>query len=290
MLRTFAQVDVFTATAYRGNPVAVVLHGQGLSDAAMQAFTDWTNLSEATFVVPATDPRADYRLRIFCPGRELPFAGHPTLGSAHAWLEAGGQPRDPDCIVQQCAAGLIEIRRGIDRLAFAAPALARSGPLPPERLESLVLGLGLQPDDILDHAWCDNGPPWEALLLRSPAMLRTVRPDPAGLSGRFIGLAALCEPASAAPSAADVVDSPALAVRAFFPGADGRVTEDPVTGSLNAGLAQWLIASGRLPERYGAAQGMALGRQGRVLLERDAQGRVWVGGQSITCIRGQVAL
>jgi len=283
VLRPFAQVDVFTTTAYRGNPVAVVLHGEDLSEAAMQAFTDWTHLSEATFVLPPTDPRADYRLRIFCPGRELPFAGHPTLGSAHAWLEAGGQPRDAGRIVQQCGAGLIAIEREGAMLSFAAPELVRSGPLAPEQLTGLLAGLGLQREDLLDHAWCDNGPPWEALLLRSPERLRGLRPDPVALAGRFIGLAACLGPAASDAQAA-------LEVRAFFPGAGGLIIEDPVTGSLNASLAQWLMATGRLPERYCATQGQAVGREGQVLLKRDADGTVWVGGQSITCIRGQVQL
>jgi len=290
VLRSFAQVDVFTATAYRGNPVAVVLHGQGLSDVAMQAFTDWTNLSEATFILPPTDPAADYQLRIFCPGRELPFAGHPTLGSAHAWLESGGVPRDPGCIVQQCRAGLIPIRRDAHRLSFAAPPLIRSGPLAPELLADLLSGLGLQRDDVVDHAWCDNGPPWEALLLRSAQRLATVRPDPIRLAGRFVGLAALSGPDSTDTHPADLTQSHALEVRAFFPGAGGLTVEDPVTGSLNAALAEWLMSEGRLRDRYVASQGRALGREGRILLERDSQGTVWVGGQSLTCIRGEVAL
>jgi PhzF family phenazine biosynthesis protein len=278
-MRPFAQVDVFTDIPCLGNPVAVVLDGAGLADADMQRFTDWTNLSEATFLLPPTRPEADYRLRIFCPGQELPFAGHPTLGSCHAWLEAGGVPRG-DVIVQECGAGLVRLRRDGNRLAFAAPARRRDGPLPEADLARILRGLHLAADDVVAHAWCDNGPPWQALLLRSAAQVLAVRPDRIALEGCFVGLAGPYLPGT---GDAD------FEVRAFFPG-QAFLTEDPVTGSLNAALGQWLIGAGLAPARYVAAQGTALGRAGRVHVERDAAGDTWIGGASVTCVNGRVTL
>ncbi len=279
--RLFKQVDVFTAVPYRGNPVAVVLDGSGLSTETMQRFTDWTNLSEATFVLPPTRPGADYRLRIFCPGRELPFAGHPTLGSCHAWLEAGGRPRSGHVVVQECEAGLIRIRRDGVSLAFAAPPLQRGGPLAEDDLERVVRGLGLQRTDVVAHSWCDNGPPWTAVLLRSAEQVLSLQPDRGLLDSLFVGVVAPHIPADA---------ERAFEVRAFFPGHGGLV-EDPVTGSLNAALAQWLTGAGLAPPRYVAAQGTALGRRGRVHVERDDDsGDCWIGGESVTCVDGRVTL
>lgn len=280
-LRPFAQVDVFTSEPYRGNPVAVVLDGSGLDTAAMQRFTGWTNLSEATFVLPPTQPGADYALRIFCPGRELPFAGHPTLGSCHAWLGAGGRPQG-EFIVQECGAGLVRIRRDGTRLVFAAPALRRSGPLDEATVELLARGLGVARNDIAGHAWCDNGPGWRALLLKSAEAVLALRPDAALLAGLDVGVGG--------PHAGSGSDGCAFEVRAFFPGNGGVLAEDPVTGSLNAALAQWLVGAGLAPERYVASQGTALGRAGRVHVQRDAQGTVWVGGESADCIAGAVML
>lgn len=274
--RPFAQVDVFTDQATLGNPVAVVLDGTGLSTKEMQAFTDWTNLSEATFVLPPESEGADYRVRIFCPGRELPFAGHPTLGTCHAWLEAGGAPAG-DHVVQECGAGLVRIRRGSDgSLAFAAPPLVRSGPLEEEVRDQLVRGLGLSAEAVVGDQWCDNGPGWRGLLLRSAEDLYSVRPDPVLLAGMDIGLIA--------PSNGDVD----FEVRAFFPGNQG-MTEDPVTGSLNAAFGQWLIGAGLAPESYRALQGVALGRRGIVSVEQIGDD-VWIGGRSVTVIRGEVAV
>lgn len=290
--RRFQQVDVFTAEALGGNPVAVVLDAEGLDTDTMQRFTDWTNLSEATFVLPPTDEAraagADYRVRIFCPGRELPFAGHPTLGTCHAWLQTGGQPQRPDMVVQECGVGLVRIRRSGDRLAFAAPPLRRSGPLDPADLDRLTTGLGLGADDVVDHSWCDNGPGWQALLLRSAEAVLAVRPDPALLAGLDVGLVGPHADSGAGTDGRSS-DDPAFEVRAFFPGNSG-LTEDPVTGSLNAALAQWLIGSGRAPELYIAAQGTALGRRGRVHVDRDDEGTIWVGGTSTTCIDGTVTI
>lgn len=284
--RPFKQIDVFTATPYRGNPLAVVLDGQGLSLDAMQHFTNWTNLSECTFLLPPTlegaAAGADYRVRIFCPGRELPFAGHPTLGSCHAWLQAGGVPRGAQ-IVQECGVGLVAIRQGADRLAFAAPPLIKNGPLDEADVMLIARGLGVARSDIVAHSWCDNGPNWRGVMLRSAEQVLALRPDSAVLAGLDVGVVG-------AHSAGDTsFKAPQFEVRAFFPGNNG-LTEDPVTGSLNAALAQWLIGAGLAPERYVAAQGTAMQREGRVHIERDAEGTVWVGGASVTCVNGMVTL
>jgi PhzF family phenazine biosynthesis protein len=279
--RVFKQVDVFTATPYRGNPLAVVLDGQGLSAETMQHFTNWTNLSECTFLLPPTPDGAaagaDYRLRIFCPGRELPFAGHPTLGSCHAWLEAGGVQRG-EIVVQECGVGLVRIRQRHERLAFAAPPLIKSGPLSDADLDVIAHGLGVARRDIVAHSWCDNGPNWRGVMLRSAEQVLALKPNAAVLAGLDVGVVG-------AHSAGDAQ----FEVRAFFPGNNG-LTEDPVTGSLNAALAQWLVAAGLAPTRYVAAQGTAMQRKGRVHIERDVDGTVWVGGACVTCIGGKVAL
>lgn len=274
--RPFSQVDVFTAAPLLGNPVAVVHDADDLEGSVMQSFTDWTNLSEATFLLPATHPDADYRVRIFCPGRELPFAGHPTLGTAHAWLSAGGTPRGDD-ILQECGVGLVRIRRSDDRLAFQAPPLRRSGPLSEEEVARIARGLGLRRDEIVGHQWCDNGPGWQAVLLEDAEQVLALQPDPSALEGLDVGVVG---PRASGDSDAEV--------RAFFPGNSG-LTEDPVTGSLNAALAQWLIPAGILPATYVAAQGTAMGRAGRVHVHQDADG-IWIGGSSVTVIDGSVTL
>ena len=274
--RPFRQVDVFTAEPLLGNPVAVVEDASELTTEQMHAFTSWTNLSEATFLLPPTAEEADYRVRIFCPGRELPFAGHPTLGTCHAWLEAGGEPRS-DVVVQECGAGLVRIRRTGDVLAFAAPPLQRSGPLDEADVERIAAGLGLTRSDIVDHQWCDNGPGWMAVLLESADQVLSIDPDPHLLAGLDVGIIG--------PHASGDVD---YEVRAFFPGNTG-LTEDPVTGSLNAALAQWLIGSGRAPESYLAAQGTAMGRAGRVHVMREGED-IWVGGRCVTVINGEALI
>ena len=286
--RPFQQVDVFTDSPCLGNPLAVVLDGSGLSSAQMQAFTDWTNLSECTFVLPPSEahPQADYRVRIFCPGRELPFAGHPTLGTAHAWLAAGGRPQG-EHVVQECGVGLVRIRREGTRLAFAAPPLRRSGPLDEADLVLIARGLGLARSEIVAHSWCDNGPNWRAVMLASAEQVLALRPDAGVLAGLELGVVGpRAKVGVLGPSEREGI---AFEVRAFFPGHNGLV-EDPVTGSLNAALGQWLIGSGQAPSRYVASQGTALGRAGRVHIEQSADGTVWVGGDSVTCIQGEVRL
>ncbi|RYF42630.1 MAG: PhzF family phenazine biosynthesis protein [Comamonadaceae bacterium] len=303
MKRPFKQVDVFTAVPYKGNPLAVVLDGSGLSTEEMQHFTNWTNLSEATFLLPPTDAQADYKVRIFCPGRELPFAGHPTLGSCHAWLEAGGQPKG-EHVVQECGIGLVKLRRDPsttstgsgqagsgqagERLAFAAPPLRKSGPLPEGDVVLIARGLGVARGDISAHAWCDNGPNWRGVMLASAEQVLAVKPDAAILAGLDVGVVGPRGKVGVIGSRASG-DECAFEVRAFFPGNNG-MAEDPVTGSLNAALAQWLIGAGLAPERYIAAQGTALARAGRVHVERDAAGTIWVGGGSVTCVEGSVTL
>ncbi|MFC7462082.1 PhzF family phenazine biosynthesis protein [Hydrogenophaga defluvii] len=285
--RPFQQVDVFTATPYLGNPLAVVLDGSGLSTEAMQAFTNWTNLSECTFVLPPTQPGADYKVRIFCPGRELPFAGHPTLGTCHAWLLAGGQPQGKH-IVQECGVGLVKIRRDGQRLAFAAPPLLKSGPLPEADVALIARGLGLAREAIVAHAWCDNGPNWRGVMLRSAEQVLSLKPDGAVLAGLDVGVVGPRGKVGVTAPQAPGADTD-FEVRAFFPGNNG-MAEDPVTGSLNAALAQWLMGAGLAPARYVAAQGTALGRAGRVHIERDDEGSIWVGGESVSCVSGQVTL
>ena len=297
--RPYLQVDVFTPEPYRGNPLAVVLDGEGLTAEAMQQFTNWTNLSEATFVLPPTPEGraagADYRVRIFSPGRELPFAGHPTLGSCHAWLQSGGQPRVAGRVVQECGVGLVALRQDDDRLAFAAPPLIKSGPLDEADVARIAQGLGVARSDILHHAWCDNGPNWRGVMLRSAAQVLALKPDGAILAGLDVGVVGpTAEGGASAPRGkvgvvgSSDADGIAFEVRAFFPGNNG-LAEDPVTGSLNAALAQWLIGAGLAPARYVASQGTCLGRAGRVHVQQEGD-TIWVGGHSVTCMAGEVLL
>lgn len=289
--RPFAQVDVFTDVPTRGNPVAVVLDGDGLSEDQMAAFARWTNLSETTFVLPPTTEGsaggADYCLRIFTPTGELPFAGHPTLGSCHAWLQAGGVPRAGDVVVQECGVGLVAIHRGDgERLAFTAPDLLADAPLHDEELDAIVAALGVPRDAVLDHRLLDNGPGWRVVLLDSAARVTGLSPDFAALREAHpdlsVGVAGLY------PDDAEGPDGAAVEVRGFALGMG--IPEDPVTGSLNAVVGQWLTADGRLPGRYVASQGGALGRAGRVHVARDATGTVRVGGDSVTVVAGTVRI
>ena len=276
MRRPFAQVDVFTTGPGLGNPLAVVLDGTGLETEEMQRFARWTNLSETTFVLPPEDPAADYRVRIFHPESELPFAGHPTLGTCHAWLEAGGMPRDPSSIVQECGAGLVTVRRTGDLLAFAAPPLLRSGPVDETDIVAIAGEIGVPREAIVDAQWGDNGPGWVIVLLESAAAVLAVR---AGAVSRDLGIVGLYPPGGPV----------ALEVRALYP-QQGSVVEDPVTGSLNASAAGWLLATGRLAAPYTAAQGRVINRDGRIEITQDPDGTVWTGGRSVTVVQGEVDL
>jgi PhzF family phenazine biosynthesis protein len=282
--RRFDQLDVFTAQPLRGNPLAVVHDAAGLSDAQMAGFARWTNLSETTFLLPPTADAAgagaDYRVRIFTPGGELPFAGHPTLGSCAAWLAAGGVPRNPGRVVQQCGVGLVRVRRDAEhpaRLAFAAPPLRRSGPVEPALRAQAAASLGLPDDALLQLQWTDNGPGWMAALLADATTVLALKPDFARMRGLKLGVV------GAHPAGGECQ----FEVRAFVP--DLGVPEDPVTGSLNAGLAQWLIGAGLAPDRYTAAQGAALGRAGRVHVVREGAD-IWIGGAVCAVVSGTVAL
>jgi PhzF family phenazine biosynthesis protein len=275
--RSFAQVDVFTAEPYRGNPLAVVMEAEGLITEQMQQFANWTNLSETTFLLPPTHPDADYRVRIFTANEEFPFAGHPTLGSAHAWLEAGGVPKQDGVLVQECGAGLVRVRQDEGRLAFAAPPLTRSGPVDEGDLAGIAAGLRLPRTALLDASWLVNGPHWIGILLESAEDVLAITPDYVAMDGLKVGVIG---PHGGSGS----VD---FEVRTFIPG--DPAAEDPVTGSFNAGAAQWLMGSGRAPASYTAAQGTVLGRAGRVHV--DAVGDdIWVGGSSTTCITGAVMI
>jgi PhzF family phenazine biosynthesis protein len=274
MLRQFREVDVFTDVPYQGNPLAVVLGADGLTTEQMQRFANWTNLSETTFVLEPNASAADYRVRIFTPSQELPFAGHPTLGTCHAWLEAGGAPRTRGVMIQQCEAGLVTVSADEDGLKFGAPPLIRSGPVDEQLALHIAEILGLSRDEIVDVQWADNGPGWIAVLLASADAVLAVKPGPTDLD---LGIAGAYPPGGPA----------AFEVRAFVP-KNGSTDEDPVTGSLNASLAQWLIATGRADPPYVVRQGTALGRRGLVRITTDADGRVWVGGGTITCVSGTV--
>jgi PhzF family phenazine biosynthesis protein len=272
----FSQVNVFSATPLGGNPLAVVHAAEALSEASMAALARWTNLSETTFLLPPTDPDADYHVRIFTPASELPFAGHPTLGSCYAWLAAGGKPRNTVCMVQQCGIGLVRIRRDDSRLAFAAPPLRRTGPLEAEVLEKIVGALSLSRSDVIHHQWVDNGPGWCAVMLRSARQVLSLKPSWASLDPLKLGVVG---PHEAGHDAA-------FEVRAFI-GSGGY--EDPVTGSLNASLAQWLIGAGFAPPSYVASQGAALRRAGRIHLRKDGD-QIWVGGDVVEVIRGELKI
>lgn len=275
----FKQVDVFSSVALKGNPVAVVLNADSLSDTQMADFARWTNLSETTFVLKPQNPDADYRLRIFTTLNELPFAGHPTLGSCHAWLEAGGVPRGRE-IVQECAAGLIRLRRQAGQLAFTAPPLLRTDAVEGDLLQRICRGLGIEAQAVVQARWVDNGPGWVALMLRDREQVLALEPDYSQLLGLSIGVVAPWQPELDG-------DEAQFEVRAFCAG-EG-MPEDPVTGSLNAGLAQWLIGAGLAPAHYVASQGTAMGRAGRVSIEQIGED-IWVGGPAVTCISGQLTL
>lgn len=276
MSRRFSQVDVFGGVPCSGNPVAIVLDANGLSTEEMQRFACWTNLSETTFVLPPESRKADYRVRIFTPELEAPFAGHPTLGSCHAWLEAGGEARNPVEVVQECGVGLVRIRRDEGRLAFAAPPLRRSGPASLEEAARVAAALELDSEEMLGVEWVDNGFSWIAVLLESAERVLKLRPGQLDFDVGAVGFH---------PSGSEA----AIEVRAFFP-VNGAAAEDPVTGSLNAGVAQWLLGSGRLQAPYVATQGSAIERDGRIYVDQAEDGTIWVCGRCETVISGTVEL
>lgn len=266
-------MDVFGDGGITGNPVAVVLDGSGLSDAQLQAFASWTNLSETTFLFPPTNPDADYRVRIFTASAELPFAGHPTLGSAHAWLEAGGRPQRAGVVVQECGVGLVEVRLDDDRLAFAAPPRRRSGPLDEASITLAEAVLGIPRAHWLAHEWGDNGAPWLMVQLADADTVRSVRPDHSKLGAtQHLGVVGVAS------------GRYTYEVRGFV-----GDWEDPVTGSLNAAAAQWLRGRGDVPSEYVAAQGSQLGRRGEVFISDDGSA-IWVGGRVRTVIAGSADL
>ncbi len=304
-MRDFRQVDVFTAIPLKGNPVAVVMDGDGISDEDMAQFANWTNLSETTFLVPPTDPTADYRVRIFTPDVELPFAGHPTIGTCHAWLEAGGVPKTPGTIIQECGVGLVTLRHANDRLAFAAPPLIKGGPASEDDLAPVCKVLQIDRSEIVDAQWADNGPGWIAVMLKDAQAVLDLTPDFGAVDSYDIGVVgptplgvvglANGERSSRSDhvddvgiSTGSVENSADITLRAFFR-AGGTPAEDPVTGSLNGSVAQWLLGNGTLTAPYVASQGTAMGRDGRVYID-EADGDIWVGGDAVTVITGEVAL
>ncbi|WP_141582017.1 PhzF family phenazine biosynthesis protein [Actinomadura sp. WMMA1423] len=276
--RSFIQADVFSASPYLGNPVAVVLDGTDLTDEEMRRLARWTNLSETTFVLPPADPEADYRLRIFTPGGELPFAGHPTLGSARAWLDTGGRPRHADHLVQECAAGLVTVRIGDGVLSFAAPPVVRGGALDDEYLDRIIAAFGIGRDRVLAHQWVDNGPGWAVVQLPTAEEVLALDPELSLIPDAMVGAIGACPEGS----------EHAFEMRTFAPGAG--VAEDPVCGSMNASVGQWLIATGIAPSAYRVHQGTRLDRDGTLHITADANGTVWVGGAATSHIRGTITL
>jgi len=276
--RAFMQVDVFSTTSFLGNPVAVVLDGTDVTDQEMQRLARWTNLSETTFILPATAPEADYRLRIFAPGGELPFAGHPTLGSARAWLEGGGTPQHPGHIVQECAAGLVSVRHGEGTLSFAAPPLVRDGPLEEDFVGQIAVAFGINRDRVLTHQWVDNGPGWAVVQLPTAEEVLALEPDLSLIPAAMVGAIGAYPDGS----------GHAFEMRTFAPRVG--VAEDPACGSMNASVGQWLTATSAAPCTYRVSQGTRVGRAATIEVTADADGTVWVGGAATAYIRGTITL
>jgi PhzF family phenazine biosynthesis protein len=274
--RQFRQVDVFTDEPFLGNPVAVVHGADGLADDEMQRFARWTNLSETTFLLPPTQPTADYRVRIFTPSRELPFAGHPTLGSAHAWLGRGGTPKEPGCLVQECDAGLVDVRRRAGLLSFAAPPTRRTGDIEKKYLDQILDAFGIGHDQVLAHQWVDNGPGWAVVRLGTAREVLELQPDLSRIPAAMVGAI------GAYPDGSEH----AFELRTFAPGVG--VAEDPVCGSMNASVAQWLLRTGAVPASYRVSQGRRLHRAGDVMITADPDGTIWVGGHTNTLFQGTV--
>ncbi len=275
--RRFQLVDVFSDQPFSGNPLAVVVDADGLSTERMQQITRWMNLSETAFLLPPTTAGADYRVRIFTLARELPFAGHPTLGSCHAWLRSGGKPRDAATTIQECGAGLVSIREDHGTLAFAAPPLIRTGPVDDAKLDEVAAVLRINRFDIVDAQWADNGPGWIVILLETAQAVLDVEPAPHHDARLDLGVVGPYARGS----------QPAFEVRAIFTDQYGSIREDPVTGSLNASVAQWLLGTGRAAAPYTASQGSRVGRNGRIYISQDDHGTVWVGGHTATRFDGR---
>jgi PhzF family phenazine biosynthesis protein len=273
--RRFQLVDVFHDQPLTGNGLAVVLDADGLTTEKMLQITRWLNLSETTFLVPTTSSEADYHVRIFTPDRELPFAGHPTLGTCHAWLASGGKPKREGEIVQECGAGLIRLRRIENKLAFAAPALIRGGAVEESKIAEIARVLRIDRAQIVEAAWADNGPGWIAVML--PSADAVLKLNPALDEPRRVDIGVVGPYPAGSPAAFEL--------RAFFTDHNGSLREDPVTGSLNASVAQWLLGSGRAKAPYVAAQGTRLGCAGRIFISQDAKG-IWVGGNTTTLFEG----
>lgn len=277
MSRPFHLVDVFGTDAFSGNPVAVISAAEGLSTDDMQSITRWMNLSETTFLLAPTHPAADYRVRIFTLAHELAFAGHPTLGTAHVWLEAGGRPKSGTALVQECGAGLIQLHHAADQLAFAAPPLIKDSALSEAEIHDVAKILRIDRKEIQDAVWADNGPGWVAVMLESAEAVLALNPMRFHEHRVDIGVVGPC---------AKTCET-SFEIRAFFSDAYGGIMEDPVTGSLNASVGQWLFRSGRVASAYVASQGTKLGRSGRIYIHQDAAGQVWVGGKTKTLFSGQ---
>ncbi|MFV1990194.1 MAG: PhzF family phenazine biosynthesis protein [Acidimicrobiales bacterium] len=280
--RRFAQLDVFASEPFSGNPLACVIDADGLSTEEMHRFTKWTNLSEASFLLKPTVPEADYRVRIFTAPRELPFAGHPTIGSCQAWLNAGGQPKTSGRIVQECGAGLVELKQTDDQIAFAAPPLIRAGEVEESFIVEMAAVLGIGRDEVIDAQWGDNGPGWVVLMLESAEAVLALTPPTGPLAELDLGVVGLY------PDDSDL--GCAVEIRAFFADGTGAIFEDPVTGSLNASVAHWLLKSGQLTAPYVASQGAALGRRGRISIDQDPDGTIWVGGVATESITGEIEI
>ncbi|MBZ2196172.1 PhzF family phenazine biosynthesis protein [Occultella gossypii] len=272
--RPFAQVNVFSADPYLGNPLAVIHDADDLDTEQMQRIARWTNLSETVFLLTPTTAEADYRVRIFTPGGELPFAGHPTLGSAHAWLEHGGTPHDAHVVVQECGVGLIDVRRDADLLSFAAPPTLRSGNLDEHDLDRIVAAFGIDRTQVLAHQWIDNGPGWAVIRLATAQEVLDLNPDLTLIPDAMIGALGPYPPGS----------EHAYELRSFAPGVG--VAEDPVCGSMNASVGQWLVRTGETVDGYRVSQGRRLDRAGDITVTVDADRAVWVGGQTQTLFRG----
>ena len=279
-VRRFQLVDVFSDGQFLGNPLAVVFDADDLSTETMQSITRWFNLSETVFLLRPTQSDADYRVRIFAPDREMPFAGHPTLGSCHAWLSAGGVPQRKVKIVQECGLGLVQIQKSDTALAFAAPPLLRSGPVDEAMLDDIAAFLGIGREEFVDAQWADNGPGWIAVLLKSASAVLDLKPTANGSMPMDIGVV------GPYPDGSEC----AFELRALSIDLSGAFIEDPVTGSLNASIAQWLLSTGRAAAPYTASQGTCVERQGRVHIDQDRDGVVWVGGNATTVVEGKISI